>query len=224
MTYFTLLPGVVNQKLYEKLLLHKKGIGLARSRQCVAYAVGILPVSLEHAVCFPGLVSGGCVFAWGLFLPLPAALQLQPWKALPKRSRPEGKRGWELFQSVLQLHVCDLEERLTPASSNTREKGKYEHMFSTCQTVALSNCVFRKEKKPKLSNANKEQYNSFDLLCSSLHQLFQFLEMKSFFENAKSLFQEYKILQVSISVFIQRSIGQTCQIFRTAKEKKKVFK
>lgn len=76
---------------------------------------------------------------------------------------------------------------LTPASSNTREKGKYEHMFFTCQIVAQSNCVFRKEKRPKLSNANKEQYNSFDLLCSSFHQLFQFLEIQSFFECAMKI-------------------------------------
>lgn len=95
------------------------------------------------------------------------------------------KRGWELFQSVLQFHLCDFfsDEMLTPVFSNTREKGKYEHKFSTCQSVTLSNCVFRKEKKPIPSHVNKGQYNRFDLLCS-LHQLFQFLEIWSFFENA----------------------------------------
>lgn len=179
------------------------------STQCAFLDLSLAAVSLPEGSSFHS--------------PLPSSYSRG--KPCPNGAGQKGRGAGNFFSLFCSCTcVICLEERLIPASSNTREKGKYEHMFSTCQTVALSNCVFRKEKKPKLSNANKEQYNSFDLLCSSLHQLFQFLEMKSFFENAKSLFQEYKILQVSISVFIQRSIGQTCQIFRTAKEKKKVFK
>ena len=179
------------------------------SMQCAFLDLSLVSVSLPEGSSFhsppPSSYSGG--------------------KHCPNGAGQKWRGAGNLFSLFCSCTcVICLEERLTPASSNTREKGKYEHMFSTCQIVAPSNRVFRKEKKPRLSNANKEQYNSFDLLCSSLHQLFQFLEVQGFFENAKSLFQEYKILQVSIFVFIQRNIGQICQIFRTAKEKKKVFK
>ena len=58
-------------------------------------------------------------------------------------------RGAGSFFSLFYSFTCVIcvEEMLTTACSNTKEKGKCEHIFSTCQIVAPSNCVFRKEKK-----------------------------------------------------------------------------
>lgn len=60
---------------------------------------------------------------------------------------------------------------LQPAPTQ-KKKRKHEHRDSTCQTVTRLKMPLEKKIKPKLSNVNKQKYNSFDLLCSPFHQLF----------------------------------------------------
>lgn len=205
--------------MYKKLCLQKKGIRLAlcRAGEC-PWRMQCTFLDLKSPV-FSSLPEGSSFLC-------PQPSNYRGGKPhCPELNKSEEGVGTFPVCSTVSLVWFFSEEMLTPVFSNTREKGKYEHKFSTCQSVTLSNCVFRKEKKPTPSHVNKGQYNRFDLLCS-LHQLFQFLEIQSFFENAIKIASSKNIKSCrSPFLFVFKEVlARLAKIFRTAKEKKKVFK
>lgn len=113
--------------------------------------------------------------------------------------------------------IC-LEEMLSLACSNPREKGNVNK--GTLLARLSLHLIMPLEERPSQTKQGKQVATEwFSLSMLPFAPAVSILGNSHFLWecNENSLFQEHKILKISLFVPLQRSIEQTSQIFRSAK-------